>query len=308
MTLNQLYYFCTIAQTLNFHRAAEIHHIAQPSLSTSIARLEEELGFMLFERKGRHIELTKYGRYYSEQVRPILSQLESVTEKARHIAHNVTGNIDIAYNVPFGRRLVPRIARCFLELPENRQCSFQFHQATSHAILDGLRSGRYDVGVCTIEPDIPDISYTPLMNQDLVAIVPRDHELADRESISLKELARFPYVAYSEDTGLSSLIEGFLESEGVSPNISARAPDEESIAALVAEGFGVSFVASIHALRNFDVVVLKIDREDCYRTIYMLHLKDHYLTPSVRRFIRYCTDTNIKWLMQNKILPANRKD
>ena len=300
MTLQQLYYFCTIARELNFHKAADIHHIAQPSLSTSIARLEEELGFMVFERKGRHVELTKYGRYYAEEVRQLLSRLEQLTEKTRHMAHNITGHIDIAYNVPFGRRLVPRIARCFLEIPENKQCSFHFHQAASHTILDGLKSGRYDVGVCTIEQGIPEVNYIPLMKQELVAIVPEGHELADRTVINLKELERFPYVDYTEDTGLSSLIHHFLDEEGVSPNVSAHAPDEESIAALVSEGFGVSFVASIHALRNFRVKVLKVDRDDCFRTIYMLHMKNHYLTPAVMRFIRYGTDTDIKGLMRAK--------
>lgn len=300
MTLQQLYYFCTIAKELNFHAAADIHHIAQPSLSTSIARLEEELGFLLFERKGRHVELTKYGRYYSEQLKPLLEHLEFITQKTRNMAHESTGHIDLAYNVPFGRRLIPRIARCFLELQENSKCSFHFHQSSSHHIIDGIKSGRYDVGVCTIEPVMPEISYIPLMRQELVAIVPAGHELAGRESISLTELARFPYVDYTEDTGLYSLIHHLLESEGISPHVSAHAPDEESIAALVAEGFGVSFVASIYALRNFSVVVLKVERDDCFRTIYMTHLKEHYLTPAVLRFIRYCTENDIKGLMRAK--------
>ena len=68
--------------------------------------------------------------------------------------------------------------------------------------------------------------------------------------------------------------------------IIAKAPDEESIAALVAEGFGVSFIASIKMLKNFDVAILKIDRENCFRTIYMTYAKENYLTPAVQRFIK----------------------
>ncbi len=298
MTLQQLYYFCTIAKELNFHVAADIHHIAQPSLSTSIARLEDELGFILFERKGRHVELTKYGRYYSEQLKPLLEHLEFITQKAKRLSNEATGHIDLAYNVPFGRRLIPKVARCFLEIPENDKCTFHFHQASSHSIIDGLKSGKFDVGVCTIEPVMPEINYIPLMKQELVAIVPKGHELAGRESISLMELASFPYVDYSDDVGLRPLIHQILESEGLDPQAAAKAPDEESIAALVAEGFGVSFVASIHALRNFNVAVLKIERDDCFRTIYMTHLKDHYLTPAVLRFIRYCSENDIKGLIR----------
>ena len=300
MTLQQLYYFCTIAKELNFHTAADIHHIAQPSLSTSISRLEEELGFLLFERKGRHVELTKYGRYYSEQLKPLLEHLEFITHKAQRLANEETGHIDLAYNVPFGRRLIPKVARCFLDVPENNKCTFHFYHSSSHNIIDGLKSGLYDVGICTIEPVMPEINYIPLMKQELVAIVPKGHELADRKSVTLRELAAFPYVDYSDDVGLRPLIHQLLESEGVSPEAAAKAPDEESIAALVAEGFGVSFVASIHALSNFNVIILKVERDDCFRTIYMTHLKEHYMTPAVLRFIRFCSNNDIKGLIRRR--------
>lgn len=294
MTLQQLYYFCTIAHELNFHKAAEIYHIAQPSLSASIAKLEEELGFFLFERKGRHVELTKWGKYYAEQVAPVLEQLEFITGKAKTLAGSQTGLIDLAYNVPFGRKLVPQLAREFLDVPENRECTFHFHQASSPMIIEGLKAGRYDVGICTVEPVLPEVSYIPLKRQELVAIVPKDHELAGRESIKLSELLEYPYVDYSDYVGLKPTIHRILDAEGLSPKIAAKAPDEESIAGLVSEGFGVSFVAKVFSLDNFDVVKLKVERDDCYRTIYLVHMKDRYLTPAVMRFIRYGIEAELK--------------
>ena len=294
MTLQQLYYFCTIARELNFHKAADIHHITQPSLSNSIAKLEDELGFLLFERKGRHVELTKYGQYYSEQVRPILEHLEFVTNKTQILANSTTGLIDLAYNVPFGRKLVPQLARGFLDIPENNECTFQFHQASSPLIMEGLKSGRYDVGICTSEPVLPEINYIPLKKQELVAIVPVNHELAGRESITLSELMKYPYVDYADYVVLKPTIHRILDDEGLSPKIAAKAPDEESIAGLVSEGFGVSFVASVYSLKDFDVAVIKVDRPDCYRIIYMTHMKNRYLTPAVMRFIRYGIDAELK--------------
>ncbi|MBQ7665907.1 MAG: LysR family transcriptional regulator [Synergistaceae bacterium] len=306
MTLQQLYHFSTIARVLNFHKAADILHITQPSLSNSIARLEKELGFTLFQRKGRHVELTKYGLYYSQQINPILEQLESITRKAQTLANSVTGHIDLAYNVPFGRKLIPHIARGFLDEPENHECTFHFHQASSHRIIEGLKTGRFDVGVCTIAPVLTEINYIPLMRQELVAIVPRGHELSERGSVSLSELVKYPYVDYSDDVGLHPMIHKILSSEGASPRITAHAPDEESIAALVSEGFGVSFVASIYGLKNFDVVILKVERDDCYRTIYMTHLKDHYLTPAVMRFIRYGSDVDLDGFTNNFMTSGQR--
>ena len=294
MTLQQLYYFCTTARELNFHKAAELHHIAQPSLSTSIAKLEEELGFFLFERKGRHVELTKWGKYYAENIASVLEQLEFVTEKVKSLAGSQTGLIDLAYNVPFGRKLVPQLARGFLDIPENKECIFHFHQASSPMIIEGLKSGRYDVGICTLEPVLPELSYIPLKKQELVAIVPFGHDLAGRESVTLAELLEYPYVDYSDYVGLKPTIHRILDAEGVRPKIAAKAPDEESIAGLVSEGFGVSFVARVFSLDNFNVAVLKVEREDCYRTIYMTHMKDRYLTPAVMRFIHYGIEAVLK--------------
>ena len=294
MTLQQLRYFCTIARELNFHNAADIHHITQPSLSNAISKLEEELGFFLFERKGRHVELTKYGRYYSEQINPILEHLEFITDKAKRLADTRTGHIDLAYNVPFGRKLVPQMARGFLDEPGNSECSFHFHQASSPMIMEGLKSGRYDVGICTSEPVLPEINYIPLKRQELVAVVPKNHELAERESVTLAELLKYPYVDYADYVGLKPTIHRILEDEKLTPKIAAKAPDEESIAGLVSEGFGVSFVASVYSLKDFDVAVLKVERPDCYRIIYMTHMKDIYLTPAVMRFIRYGIDAELR--------------
>lgn len=297
MTLQQLRYFCETAKELSFRRAAKYLHIAQPSLSNAIAHLEEELGFLLFERKGRHIELTRYGKYYHQQIQPLLEQIDFITDKTRMFARGETGHIDLAYNTPFGKMLVPKMAREFLDIKENSHCRFHFHQASSPRIIEGIQRGRFDVGVCTMEPIMPGITYIPLMRQDLVGIVPRGHALSGRNEISLPELVEYPYVDYTDEAGLHSLIHMFLEREKLSPGITAKAPDEDSIAALVAEGFGVSFVASIYSLKNYDVDVIPVKGDDYYRTIYIVHSDEHYLTPAVMRFIEYGIDISGKRML-----------
>lgn len=86
MTLNQLYYFRTAAGQLNFHRTAEQLMISQPSLSAAIASLERELGVPLFLRKGRHLELSKYGLLYFKEVDALLGRLDSVNATLKRAA------------------------------------------------------------------------------------------------------------------------------------------------------------------------------------------------------------------------------
>ena len=287
MTLQQLKYFCAVSQKMSFTSAADMLHISQPSISNAIADMENELGFILFERKGRHIELTKYGYYYYQHISEILQQLDYVTEKTKTLAHGETGAIDLAYNAPFGRRIVPKIARGFLDNEDNNECTFNFHQASSPKIIEGLQSGIYDVGICTTEPITEGIKYIPIMHQELVGIVPEDHELAKNDKVKLSELLKFPYVDYKNETGLYKLIHKIIDSCNLKPKITAKAPDEDSIAALVSSGFGVSFVASVYVLKNYDVKILHIENQNYFRTIFMAHNSEHYLTPAVTRFIKY---------------------
>ena len=75
MNLNQLYYFQKIAKLQHYHQAAKELNISQPSLSRSISNLEDELGVSLFQKNGRNIELTKYGRIFLEHVNRILEEI-----------------------------------------------------------------------------------------------------------------------------------------------------------------------------------------------------------------------------------------
>ena len=288
MTLQQLEYFCNISKYKSFHKAAEVMHVSQPSLSTAISRLESELGFLLFDRRKRHIELTKYGNYFYKQIEPLLVQLNFITAKTQTMAKGDTGFIDLAYNAPFGKRLIPKLARRFLEQPENKNCTFHFHQASSQKIIEGLLLGKFDIGICSTEDLNPNITYVPLLNQKLTAIVPQGHELAGSKTVKLKDLLRFPYVDYTDEAGIYSLIHKFFDEERLLPKTVAKAPDEESIAALVCEGFGVSFVAEIDALKHFRVVQVPVEKENCFKTIYAAYSDNNYLTPAVRRFLEYC--------------------
>ena len=106
MTLNQLYYFRTAAGQLNFHRTAEQLMISQPSLSAAIASLERELGVPLFLRKGRHLELSKYGLLYFKEVDALLGRLDSVNATLKRAAALERGATVFGYWVedprPFG--------------------------------------------------------------------------------------------------------------------------------------------------------------------------------------------------------------
>ena len=112
MTLNQLLYFQTISRYQHFRKAAEKLNLSQPSLSRSIASLEDELGIVLFERQGRNIRLTKYGRIFLEHTDRILQEVDTATSTMRALAGD-EGTVDIAYVFPLAGHYIPHMVRRF---------------------------------------------------------------------------------------------------------------------------------------------------------------------------------------------------
>lgn len=290
MTLQQLHYFRSICAHRNYHKAAEALHVSQPCLSAAITKLESELGVYLFERKGRHVELTKLGKYYLERVDHALNDLEDATVKLKKLASSDYGHIDVAFCGPMTRSLVPKHVRSFLEVEENRHITFDFTQLTTVQILEGMKEDRFDVAFCTQVSGEPSLTFVPISPQELVVITPRDHPLAARGRIQLKELEPYPYISYIYRSGVFNLIMEMLENHHVAPQILYTAHDEDSIAALVSAGFGVAVVANVASIQHAEVSILHIDSPDAFFHISMVYPQNQYVPPAVKRFIAFTKD------------------
>ena len=207
MNLNQLYYFKIVAQVEHFRYAADLLNISQPSLSYAISSLENELGVHLFEKQGRNVSLTKYGKLFLDYVTTALDTLDEGKKHLQSFASSHSGHIDIAYIAPLSYRYVPEVVREFLNQPSYKQhhITFTFKQALTPSIIEGIKSGKYDVGFCSYTENEPLIHFEPIFEQELVAIVPLSHELAHLEHIELRQLEPYPFVTYAKESGLGRL-------------------------------------------------------------------------------------------------------
>lgn len=143
MTLNQILYFQKIANLENYHQAAEELYISQPSLSRSMASLENELGVTLFEKEGRGVTLTKAGRMFLEYADRILTDCHIAVGKMREISMD-GGKIDIGYVFPLAGHYIPHRVKLFLEQPENQKVVFNFWQNHTPAIAKKVKTGELD--------------------------------------------------------------------------------------------------------------------------------------------------------------------
>ncbi|WP_366033494.1 LysR family transcriptional regulator [Clostridium sp.] len=139
MNLNHLNYFRVLAQLKHYTQAADKLSITQPSLSHAISALEKDLGTYLFEKQGRNIKLTKYGRLYFEYVDRALSELEKGEKKLRELTNISTGTIELGYIYTFGPTFVPKLIKNFVEIEENKDIKFTFGQGTTKVLIDELK-------------------------------------------------------------------------------------------------------------------------------------------------------------------------
>lgn len=291
MTLQQLYYFQMIARLSHYNKAAEKLHVTQPSLSKAMANLEEELGVVLFEKQGRNVVLSKYGSMFLVHVDRILEEKELAEKELKQMVDETTGHIDISYVTPIAQYYIPRLVRKFLNEERNRHVTFTFTQAYTDQMIKGLKENEFDVVFGSMVDGEEQLEFIPIIKEELVAIVPARHPLAGRKSIELCQLGGSPHITYDHHSAMGKYTRKVFRQNGLELNSVCEASDEAAIAALVAEDFGVAYVALTWEVKELarkgKICKLKVEGQEKYRRIYMIYEKDKYQIPAVRNFIQY---------------------
>lgn len=297
MTLNQLQYFYEAAKTQHFNRAADNLSISQPSLSRAIAALENEMGVILFERMGRNVSLTKAGQVFYEHAEKILEDI-SVAERKMHQLAVSGGEIYIAYVYPLSTHFIPEVAHAFIQMEENQKLTFNFAQGLTSENIEGLKSGKYDIIFGARDPSEISIRFVSLMRQRMVVIVPEGHELAECPCVNADGFNNYPVLTYDHTSGLGKQTRTFFRRYNLHPQIICESPDENGIASLVSQGFGIALVADIGYAQWDKIRVIPLAPElEFYHTVYMGYLAGKYQIPAVSRFIKFiqdnCTEENL---------------
>ena len=287
MNLNHLSYFRVLAKLEHYTQAAEELSITQPSLSHAMSALEKDLGTYLFEKQGRNIKLTKYGKIYYEYVDKALSELERGEKKLKELTNVSTGTIELGYIYTLGPNFVPKLIKNFTNADENKNIKFLFGQGTTQSLIKDLKEEKYDMVFCSLVDDEPDIEFIPIANEELVVIVSNEHPLAKNEFIDLSEVGNYPFIGFSEKSGIRSIIEELFKKVDIVPNTICEVEEDNAVAGLVEINYGIAVVPKISSLKYYNVKVLPIINPKHERFIYLATLKNRYLTPSVNLFKKY---------------------
>lgn len=292
MNLNHLNYFRVLAKLEHYTQAADKLSITQPSLSHAMSSLEKDLGTYLFEKQGRNIKLTKYGKIYFEYVDRALSELEKGERKLRELTNISSGTIELGYIYTLGPTFVPALIKSFVSIGENKNIKFSFGQGTTKSLIEDLKNEKFDIVLCSYVENEEDVEFIPIEREELVVIVANEHPLAKKDTIDLRDLDNYSFIGFSEKSGIRPLINSLFEQVNIKPNIICEVEEDNAVIGLVEINYGIAVVPKISSLKNYNVKVLPIVNPAHERFIYLVTLKNRYLAPSVKAFKNYIIENS----------------
>jgi DNA-binding transcriptional LysR family regulator len=254
MELRHLRYFVAVAEELHFGRAAERLGIAQPPLSRQIQNLETELGFKLFERTQRRVELSAAGAVLFARSREVLERLDEAVREARRASTGKRGRVAVGYPSSLAYTGLVGVLRAFrAECPDVELAVRELPPAEQ---VEYLKKGELDVGFLRGPLDDKALATECVRREPLVLALPADHALARRPRLTLGSVAGEPFVFFPRVRAPAyfDLLLGLCQKAGFAPQIRHEAPQAD-VLSLVAAGFGLSILpASVRESRRADVV------------------------------------------------------
>jgi len=245
-SLRALRYFALLAEDLNFRRAADRLHIAQPALSRQIKHLEEDLGVTLFDRTRRSIRLTAAGEVLLMHSKQILLDVDKAINETKLASAGLAGSLSLAFIPSSSYVLLPEILKGFrAEVPD---VHVEMYDMVTSKQLEALSLGRIDIGIMRAWAASEAIEYRPILSEPFVVAVPEGHPLAGVRKVNLKDFGGDQFLIHARESpsavfGMYDLTLEFFRMADFRPRFARESPPQlHALLGMVKAGFGIAVV------------------------------------------------------------------
>jgi LysR family transcriptional regulator, hydrogen peroxide-inducible genes activator len=283
MELHQLRYFCAVADTGSFSRAAEQSHISQPSLSQQILKLEGELGARLFDRLGRSVRLTDLGKTLLPRARAVLRELEAAKGEVIERKDFIGGSVTVGVIPTVAPYFLPPVLTSFAK--EFPQARLTVVEEITPVLLERLRSGTIDVAILALPVRGHEFETFSLITEPLFAALSKKHALARRRTISLRDLRKEPFLLLRDGHCFRDTVVGACNRARLNPQIIFESGQFSSLLSLVGTGMGVSIVPEMAVKENLSCRYIRLADEEATRTIGAVVLRGRSLSRAHKGFL-----------------------
>ena len=278
MELLQLMYFRDAAKLENFSKVAEKYYVAQPAISHTISRLEDELGVKLFTRNGKKIVLNEYGKAFLEGIDVALEKIEHSKNCIANLKDN-TINLSMREGKD---ALIPMLAIFREKHPE---IDVSFPDRVDGTWLNDI--------LISAKPFAKEEDYTsiPLFTEHLVVAISENSPLAEKNALSIDDIRLQPIIAHRQNSKMQRQISAYFEDHECTPNIIITSSTNATIANYVRYGFGIAFFPEISCtdVLSRGIITRPFADYDCKRTIYLSIPKSSKPNYAAEKFIEFAT-------------------
>ena len=285
MEFRQLRYFVTVAQELHFGKAAERLDITQPALSKQIRVLETDIGVQLFIRTKRTVELTQAGEVFAIQAQQLLNQAAEAIQLAQRTTKGEVGKLTIGFTPTATYTVLPKSIGRFRSLYP--QVEIAMLELSTEAQVTALNHNEINLGFLHPPIDRRGLELYPILSEEFVVVLPKQHHLNQKQLLSLEDLAKEPFILHSRSEG-PFLYDGFLKlcrQAGFQPKIAQETNSHQTRICLVAAGMGITFIPTgLQILVSEDLVCkpikipLKLEFAAAWRSLITIPVLREFLT------------------------------
>ena len=286
MNYNVLRYFSVLAQVEHYTVAAARLGISQPSLSSAIHNLENELGGVkLFEKVGRNIRLTDEGKFYQEKVDAALNELHTASLMLRD--SKVSAPVVIRMGVVSGT-LDGVVAQKIAEYAgRNRRIRFHLTESSAENLLDMVRQEKLDMAIVDSTDRDRSLHFRMLNQRDFYVAFPANHPLANLDSVDPQTVVHEPQIVFNYNVGKS--FKEWATGAPADESVICTVDTVQSALDLVAAGVGIAFIPD-RCVQNRPGVRC-VPLENWHQALYMCILYDKWLEPPVWDFVELIVKT-----------------
>lgn len=285
MNYNYLRYFSVLAELEHYTLAAARLEISQPSLSSAIRNLEDELGVKLFEKVGRNIRLTEEGRYFQKKVDSAMGELLEATEALQSSRDNAP--IVIRVGVISGALdgvVAEQMASC---IKKSDRCRFHITEGSSKDLMDLLHQEKLDVAIVDVTSRDRSLHFRWMCQRNFCVAVPVGHPLSGREQISASDMVNYPQIGFSHS--MDHNFENWASNPDVRQRFVCQVNTVASALSLVAAGVGLTSVPEDCVIPMDGIVYIPLKNR--HQALYTCIVYDRWLSPPVWDFVERIVKT-----------------
>lgn len=282
MELHQLAYFVAVAKHRHFTKAAADLHVAQPSVSKQIGKLEREIGAPLFHRLRGNLTLTQAGETLLPWATRVLQELDGARAEVRELAGLERGRLTIGATPSLSTVMLPPVLTRFHA--EHEKVELVTHEAGSRDLVRMLEAGALELALVIMPVRQEVLATTPLLREELVLAVPRTHALARRSGVAVRELRDLPLVMFREGYDLRAATIAACHRAGFEPTFAVEGAEMDGVLRMAAAGLGVAVVPRMVVDRGGPLVPVPLQDPALERTVALAHRRDWRLSRAAEVF------------------------